>query len=181
MSKSMSFSNGRAHNEALPPKARTQFRGLDIYSLGNSIAAVLAYLDRVDPKEAKAARLRYGCLTPWQDDPGGYGRAVLHLARSPYEDGVVAELRALLDSRLAYMRCDGESFFDVTQNALTDLDSSQLDQFEALLECADPNFFDWVLGGFAPPPEHDHDVVRLLRDFGARRHRERQQTGQLLT
>jgi erythromycin esterase-like protein len=52
----------RAHNEALPPKARTQFRGLDIYSLGNSIAAVLAYLDRVDPREAKAARLRHGCL-----------------------------------------------------------------------------------------------------------------------
>jgi erythromycin esterase-like protein len=72
----------RAHNEALPPKARTQFRGLDIYSLGNSITAVLAYLDQVDPEEAKAARNRYGCLTPWQDDPAGYGRAALHLTRN---------------------------------------------------------------------------------------------------
>ena len=107
----------RAHNEALAPKARTQFRGLDIYSLGNSIAAVLAYLDRVDPEEAKAARKRYGCLTPWQDDPGGYGRTALHLARSLCEDGVVAELRALLDSRLAYVRRDGELFFDAAQNA----------------------------------------------------------------
>jgi erythromycin esterase-like protein len=107
----------RAHNDPLPPKARTQFRGLDIYSLGASIAAVLAYLDRVDAEEAKAARKRYGCLTPWQDDPGGYGRAALHLAKSPCEDGVVAELRALLESRLDYVRRDGESFFNATQNA----------------------------------------------------------------
>jgi erythromycin esterase-like protein len=96
----------RAHN------GRIQFSDLDIYSLGSSIAAVLAYLDRVDPEEAKATRKRYGCLTPWQDDPGGYGRAALYLATSPCEDGVVAELRALLDSRLAYVRRDGESFFD---------------------------------------------------------------------
>jgi erythromycin esterase-like protein len=107
----------RAHNEALPPGARTQFRGLDIYSLGASIAAVLAYLDQVDPEEAKAARKRYGCLTPWQDDPGGYGRAALHRAKPPCEEGVVAELRALLDRRLAYISRDGESFFDAAQNA----------------------------------------------------------------
>lgn len=82
-----------------------------------SIAAILAYLDRVDPEEAKAARKRYGCLTPWQDDPAGYGRAALHLNESPCEEGVLAELRKLLNRRLAYVRRDGESFFDATQNA----------------------------------------------------------------
>lgn len=107
----------RAHNETLLPKARTQFSGLDIYSLGSSIAAVLAYLDRVDPEEAKAARRRYGCLTPWQDDPGGYGRSTLYQVKSPCEDGVVAELCALLDNRLAYVRHDGEAFFNAVQNA----------------------------------------------------------------
>jgi len=67
------------------------------------------------------------------------------------------------------------------ESSLKGFDSSQLDRFEALLECTDPDLFDWVLGGFAPPPEHDHDVMRLLRDFGARRHREPQQIGQPLT
>ena len=62
-------------------------------------------------------------------------------------------------------------FGSFAETSLADLDGSQLDRFEALLECADPDLFDWVLGGFAPPPEHDHDVMRLLRDFGARRHR----------
>ncbi len=57
--------------------------------------------------------------------------------------------------------------------------SAELDRFEALLECTDPDLFDWVLGGYPPPPEHDHDVMRLLRDFCARRHREPQRSGQL--
>jgi hypothetical protein len=32
----------RAHNEHLPAEARTEIHGLDIYSLGSSIAAILA-------------------------------------------------------------------------------------------------------------------------------------------
>jgi erythromycin esterase-like protein len=107
----------RAHNENLPADRRAEFRGLDIYSLGSSIAAVLAYLDRVDPEEAKAARRRYGCLTPWQEDPAAYGLNAIQLGKSPCEDAVVAELRALLDRRLAYVGRDGESFLDATQNA----------------------------------------------------------------
>jgi erythromycin esterase-like protein len=107
----------RAHNEGLPASARVEFRGLDIYSLGSSIAAVLAYLDRVDPDEANTARRRYGCLTPWQDDLATYGLSAIKSGRSPCEDAVVAELRALLDKRLAYVGRDGDSFFDAAQNA----------------------------------------------------------------
>jgi erythromycin esterase-like protein len=107
----------RAHNENLPVDGRVEFRGLDIYSLGGSIAAILAYLDRIDPEEAKAARKRYGCLTPWQDDPAGYGLNAIATGKSPCEDAVVAELRAVLEKRLAYVGRDGESFFDAAQNA----------------------------------------------------------------
>jgi erythromycin esterase-like protein len=107
----------RSHNEMSATQNRVEFRGLDIYSLGRSIAAVLAYLDRVDPDEAKAARRRYGCLTPWQDDPAAYGEATLRLPKAPCEDGVIAELRALLDKRLGYIRDDGAAFFDAAQNA----------------------------------------------------------------
>lgn len=48
----------RAHNETLPPERRASFHGLDVYSLGASMAAVLAYLDRVDPAAARDARRR---------------------------------------------------------------------------------------------------------------------------
>ncbi len=51
---------------------------------------------------------------------------------------------------------------------LRGFDNAQLDRFEALLDCTDPELFDWMIGGIAPPPQHDHDVLRLLRDFCAR-------------
>jgi erythromycin esterase-like protein len=106
----------RAHNEHRPAKERAEFRGLDVYSLRSSITAVLAYLERVDPEQARAARERYGCLTPWQGDPARYGRAVISGLDS-CEDEAVEQLRELLQHRLDYMRSDDEAFFDAAQNA----------------------------------------------------------------
>lgn len=40
----------RGHNAALPETDRASFHGLDVYSLGESIHAVLAYLRRVAPE-----------------------------------------------------------------------------------------------------------------------------------
>jgi len=50
----------------------------------------------------------------------------------------------------------------------SDFDTAQLDRFEALLDCGDPELFDWIIGGVAPPKIHDHDVMRLLRGFCTR-------------
>jgi erythromycin esterase-like protein len=107
----------RLHNERLPPERRAAFRGLDVYSLGASIEAVLRYLDQVDPNAAAGARQRYGCLTPWQDEPAAYGRAVLYGQKDPCEDKALEQLNVLLAHRLDYIRQDGEAFFDAAQNA----------------------------------------------------------------
>ena len=48
---------------------------------------------------------------------------------------------------------------------LAGFDEAQLDRYEALLDCPDPDIFDWVSGRAFPPPEHDHDVTRLLLCF----------------
>ena len=55
------------------------------------------------------------------------------------------------------------------ETSLARLDSPQLDRFEALLDCPDTDLFDWILDGGRPPPEHDHDVMQLLRSFCAAR------------
>lgn len=107
----------RHHNDGRPAEHRAGFFGLDIYSLADSIAAVLAYLDSVDPEAAKTARERYGCLTPWQHDPSVYGRAVLSERYRECEADMVAALRDLLAKRLEYATHDGEQFFDAAQNA----------------------------------------------------------------
>jgi antitoxin CptB len=49
------------------------------------------------------------------------------------------------------------------EDSLKTLDSGQLGRFEALLDCTDPDLFDWIFGVSDPPPEHDHDVMELLR------------------
>ncbi|HEY1927747.1 MAG TPA: succinate dehydrogenase assembly factor 2 [Caulobacteraceae bacterium] len=54
--------------------------------------------------------------------------------------------------------------------SLMSLDDIQLERFQALLDCSDLELFDWIFGISASPPEHDHDVLRLLRDFCAARH-----------
>ncbi|MFC4294380.1 erythromycin esterase family protein [Novosphingobium tardum] len=107
----------RGHNAALAEEAKVSFSGLDVYSLGESIHAVLAYLDEADPGEAAEARRRYSCLTPWQDDPASYGRSVVRGGRASCEDGAVAQVRQLFDRRIALMRDDGERWFDAIQNA----------------------------------------------------------------
>jgi erythromycin esterase-like protein len=107
----------RHHNEQLGEDQRASFHGLDIYSLSESIHAVLAYLDKVDPEAALQARRRYGCLTPWQDEPAHYGRAVVHGGRDSCEDRAVAQLRDMLSHRLEYLQADGEAWFDALQNA----------------------------------------------------------------
>ena len=108
----------RQHNESVPePNDRAGFYGLDLYNMSGSIAAVLEYLDKIDPKAAVVARERYGCLTPWQKEPSTYGRAVLTSGYRKCEQVVVEQCRALLEKRLEYTRQDGESFLDAAQNA----------------------------------------------------------------
>ena len=107
----------RELNAERPPERRVRFAGLDLYGMYNSIAEVLAYLDEADPEVAAVARQRYGCLTPWQQDPAAYGRAALTGSYRSCETEVVRMLRDLLATRLDDARARDERFFDAVQNA----------------------------------------------------------------
>jgi erythromycin esterase-like protein len=108
----------REHNARVPDmQQRAGFYGLDLYNMRDSIAAVLTYLDEVDPEAAAIARERYGCLTPWQKEPSTYGRAVLTNRYRVCEDAVVQQCQELLKRQLDYAAQDSESFLDAAQNA----------------------------------------------------------------
>lgn len=107
----------RQHNAALPGEKRASMRGLDVYSLRESIHAVIAYLAQRDPAAADEARRRYGCLTPWQDEPQHYGRAVKYDGLAECEPTIVAQLNDLLSRRMDLIANDGEAYFDAEQNA----------------------------------------------------------------
>lgn len=107
----------RDHNAQLPPEKRTRFAGLDIYSMYNSIAEVLAWLDKNDPETAALARQRYACLMPWSGEPAAYGREALSRGYAMCEEPVTRVLLDLLTRRLSLERRDEEGFFDAVQNA----------------------------------------------------------------
>jgi protein-L-isoaspartate(D-aspartate) O-methyltransferase len=107
----------RGWNAGRPPERRASFHGLDLYGMSASIAAVIEYLDRVDPEAARVARERYGCLTPWQKDPAAYGRAALIEGNRQCEKPVLDILRDLLDRRLEYVAADRDAYLDAEGNA----------------------------------------------------------------
>ena len=107
----------REHNASRPMSERAAFYGLDLYNMRASMAAVLDYLDKVDPGAAIEARQRYACLTPWNAEPAAYGRAALDKGYAICEAPVVSILIDLLRRAAEYAEHDGEALFDATQNA----------------------------------------------------------------
>ena len=100
-----------------PASARVGFYGLDLYSMSTSIARVLEYLQRVDPESAAIARLRYGCLTPWEADPASYGRAALTGRYRSCENEAVQMLQDLSRRQINASLKNGEDLFDAQLNA----------------------------------------------------------------
>lgn len=43
--------------------------------------------------------------------------------------------------------------------------AEQLRRYASLLELSDPDLYNWITGREPIPPEHDHDVMRLLVGF----------------
>ncbi|KAJ5803270.1 uncharacterized protein N7503_005720 [Penicillium pulvis] len=109
----------RNWNKDLPQALRVGFYGLDLYSMGASIRAVIDYLDSVDPEAGKEARKRYGCLAPWAEDPTAYGLASLRGLKD-CESEVLLILHDLLEKRLQYITenfKDGDEYHSGEQNA----------------------------------------------------------------
>jgi protein-L-isoaspartate(D-aspartate) O-methyltransferase len=91
--------------------------GLDLYSLGKSISAVLEFLDREDPTAAEAARIRYGCFSPWESDPATYGRATASGRLKGCEREAVEMLTSMLEMRLKDPIRTRDPLFDARRNA----------------------------------------------------------------
>ncbi len=108
----------RDANSTRAPADRTGFFGLDLYSLFNSMAAVVEYLDRTDPDAAKRARYRYSCFEHFGEDSQAYGYAAsFDLSRS-CEDEAINQLVEMQRRAMQYLsRTGGDDFFDAEQNA----------------------------------------------------------------
>ena len=111
----------RRHNDGLPTEEKVGFYGLDVYSLWESMEAVIGYLERVDPGAVHAARRAYRCFEPYGEDVQEYARATAFVPTS-CEDEVVGMLSELHGSVSEYGN-DPEARFDAEQNALVARDA----------------------------------------------------------
>ena len=128
---------------------KTGFYGLDLYSMYASIDAVLAYLDKVDPDAAAAARARYDCLERFEPHPEEYGWA--RLLHPDCEEGVLQQLREIQRHASRYAKLDGrvaaDQYFYAEQNARVVADAERyyramLDESVSTWNLRDAHMFD---------------------------------------
>ncbi|MGJ3254140.1 MAG: erythromycin esterase family protein [Elainellaceae cyanobacterium] len=112
----------RGYNDSLSESDRNVgFYGLDLYSLYNSIEAVLDYLEQIDPEAAQRARYRYSCFEHFGEDSQSYGYAASFNLSQSCKDAVINQLLDLQRHVADYAKRDGrvpeDEYFYAEQNA----------------------------------------------------------------
>ncbi|MDH4091143.1 MAG: erythromycin esterase family protein [Cyclobacteriaceae bacterium] len=105
------------HNVALPVNKKVGFYGLDVYSLWESMEAIMVYLRSTDPAALKVAERAFQCFEPYKKDEGtGYAYASL-LVPEPCTKEVVT-LLSEIQRKVQQYNSDHENVFSAEQNAL---------------------------------------------------------------
>lgn len=110
----------REHNQHVAsPARRCGFYGLDLYSLEQSMHAVIAYLEQADPQAALRARERYSCIDHFAEDPQRYGYAASFGMQPHCEEEVLRQLVDMNRRAGEHLRAGTvpDEFFYAQQNA----------------------------------------------------------------
>ena len=114
----------RGHNSRHSWDRQVGFYGLDVYSLWESMAAVIDYLDRIDPDAAQLARRAYGCFDRFHGDAEEYARTTA-LTPTSCEPDVVQMLATLRANAPEYLDDGREAYFSAEQNASVAIDAER--------------------------------------------------------
>ena len=107
----------RRHNADASANRKVGFYGLDVYSLWESLYAVLGYLRQANPSLLPAARRALMCFQPYGEDVQQYARATA-LVPTSCEDEVVDLLATLRAKEPRFHTDRREEYFTAEQNAL---------------------------------------------------------------
>ncbi len=102
-------------------KDKGGFYGLDIYSLWESLEAIIQYLKRVDPTALNNAVDAFDCFEPYNKDVERYAHATAFVPDN-CEDEVIETLASLRNKHDAYTKEQQnkeEKYFNAEQNAIT--------------------------------------------------------------
>lgn len=107
----------RKHNDSLPDEEKTGFYGLDVYSLWESMEAIMAYLEKKDPESMQLAEQAYACFEPYRHGNGQQYAKSVGLVPAPCENDVVNLLHEIRKKIPSYNH-NSENAFSTEQNAL---------------------------------------------------------------
>lgn len=103
------------NNKELSVSEKTGFYGLDVYSLWESMRAMLNYLETEDPEAARQAMKAYRCFEPFDENEQMYAQVTYN------KDGCREEVLKLLQEvrrKAQFLNGDREAGFNTEQNAL---------------------------------------------------------------
>ncbi len=113
----------KKHNDSLPNEQKVGFYGLDVYSLWESMYAIMDYLQKVDLEAAKTAKRAIQCFEPYGEAPEEYAESLLFVPTTCEAD--VIQLLAEIHSRMNRYPGDREAAFSAEQNALVAVDAER--------------------------------------------------------
>ncbi len=103
------------YNAGLPVNKKIGFYGLDVYSLWDSMKAMMHYLENEDQQAARSVKKAIQCFEPFNEDERMYARYTLN------DKGCRNEVLALLKEirmKAQFLDGDREAGFNTEQNAL---------------------------------------------------------------
>jgi erythromycin esterase-like protein len=106
----------REHNKNRPTNKKAGFYGLDVYSLWESMEAILDYLKKIDPQALRVAEKAFECFEPYHGDEGrSYAEATLMVPELCTQEviGLLNEIRR----KSPTYNTDHENVFSNQQNA----------------------------------------------------------------
>ena len=105
----------KEYNTSLPLDKKIGFYGLDVYSLWDSMKAMMQYLEKEDKTAAQSVQKAIFCFEPFNEDEHQYAR--FSLSGHHCADQVVAMLREIR-MKAQFLDGDREAALNTEQNAL---------------------------------------------------------------
>jgi erythromycin esterase len=150
----------KKYNAAVPSQIKVGFYGLDVYSLWESMEAIMAYLEKVDKQALQVAKEAFACFEPYRKDEGqSYARAT-QFVPSVCEEEVINLLKEI-QKRLPQYDGDFENVFSTEQNALVAVNAEKY--YRAMISGGPHS---WNIRD-----RHMHDTMERLLNFHGERSR----------
>jgi len=103
------------YNQKLSVEKKIGFYGLDVYSLWDSMEAMMGYLEKEDPSTATLVKKAIHCFEPYRENEHAYAR--ISLTKHSCRDKVLALLKEIR-MKAHFLNGDREAGLNTEQNAV---------------------------------------------------------------